>query len=140
MVQPSPSVADATRRALAAFSNNDAAGIRAAFAESDALVAIGTDPAEYFRDHGRMTAVFAEQAAALEGMAFEPGDVDAYALGDVGWSASRPTIRLPDGSDLPMRLTAVFAREGDDWRAVQWHASLGVANEETAGFEDLPTD
>ena len=140
MMQPSPGVADATRQSLAAFSNNDADGIRAAFAESDALVVIGTDPAEVFRSHAQATSVFIEQAEAMGGMSFEPGDIDAYEQGDVGWSASQPTFRFADGAELPLRLTVVFAREGGAWRAVQWHASLGVANEEATGFEGLPTE
>ena len=140
MMQPSPSVAAATHRSLAALQNNDADGIRAAFAESDALIAIGTDPAEYFRGHARTTAVFTDQAEILDGMTVEPGDIEAYEQGDVGWSASQPTFRLADGTEVPLRLTAVFTREGGDWRAVQWHASVGVANEETTGFEGLPLE
>ncbi|MDX1418726.1 MAG: nuclear transport factor 2 family protein [Rubricoccaceae bacterium] len=138
MMQPSPSVADATRQSLAALQNNDADGIRAAFADSNALVAIGTDPAEYFRGHAETTGVFADQAEALVGMTIEPGDIEAYEQGGVGWSSSRPTFRLPDGAEVPVRLTAVFTREGDGWRAIQWHASVGVDNAETTGFEDLP--
>jgi ketosteroid isomerase-like protein len=140
MMQSSSAVADATRQSLAAFQNNDADGIRAAFAESDALVVIGTDPAEYFRDHGRMATVFVEQAEALAGMTIEPGAIAAYEQGGVGWSASQPTFRFADGTELPVRLTTVFTREGADWRIVQWHASVGVGNEETTGFEDLPTE
>ena len=74
MMQPSPSVADATRQALAALQNNDADGVRDAFAESDALVAIGTDPAEYFRGHAQTTDVFTAQANAVGGMTVDPGD------------------------------------------------------------------
>ena len=139
-VQPSSSVADATRQSLAAFQNNDADGIRATFAESDALVAIGTDPAEYFRGHDQTADVFTAQADAMSGMTVQPGDIEAYEQGDVGWSSSQPTFRFADGTELPIRLTLVFTREGGGWQVVQWHASLGVGNEEVTPFEDLPTE
>jgi hypothetical protein len=36
---------------------------------------------------------------------------------------------LPDGQVVPFRLTAVFHREGQAWRMVQAHFSVGVPNE-----------
>ena len=134
-VQPSPGVADATRQVLSAFQNSDADAIRAAFSDS-ALVAIGTDPAEYLRGATETADLFVVQAEAMTGMTVAPGDIDAYERGDVGWSASQPTFRFPDGTNLPVRLTVVFERDGGDWRVVQWHASLAVANAETPGFDE----
>ncbi len=132
-VQPSPGVAEATRQVLSAFQNNDAAAIRAAFSDSG-LVAIGSDPAEYLRGATETADLFVAQAAAMTGMTVAPGDIDAYERGDVGWSASQPTFRFPDGTTLPVRLTVVFERDGSAWRVVQWHSSLAVANAETPGF------
>jgi ketosteroid isomerase-like protein len=33
---------------------------------------------------------------------------------------------------MSMRATGVFRREGDEWRLVQLHASIGVPNEEAS--------
>lgn len=137
-MQPSSSVADATRQAWATFLSSDADGIRATFADTDALVLIGSDPTEYLSGYAQATDLTIQQSAALTGATIEPGQIDAYEQGDIGWSASRPTFRFADGTELPGRLTAVFTRDDGNWRIVQWHFSVGVGNEDTAGFEDLP--
>lgn len=37
---------------------------------------------------------------------------------------------FPDGSRLATRLTAVLRREGDDWKVVHLHFSVGVPDEQ----------
>ena len=54
----------------------------------------------------------------------------------MGWAAGRPTFHLPDGTELALRVTAVFRQEDGAWRCVQWHVSIGVGNEE-ALVQDL---
>ena len=83
-----------------------------------------------------MQAQLQEMRAA--GIELVPGEVQAYREGSVGWAADRPTFRLPDGTTLPARLTAVFHREDGAWKMVQSHASFGVRNEEAIG-EELTT-
>jgi ketosteroid isomerase-like protein len=39
---------------------------------------------------------------------------------------------------VPVRLTAVFLKEKDGWKIVQWHFSTGIANEDLLG-ETLST-
>jgi hypothetical protein len=51
--------------------------------------------------------------------------------------ACRAELRLPDGGELPFRITCVLHREEGEWKFVQSHASIGVANEQTVGR--LPT-
>lgn len=45
--------------------------------------------------------------------------------------ADRPTIVV--GTQLPLRITGVLERENGTWRFAQWHASIGVTNEESFG-------
>ena len=45
-----------------------------------------------------------------------PGDPQAYSEGDVGWVADRPKFRLPDGTELPVRMSIVFAKEDGQWK------------------------
>jgi hypothetical protein len=61
------------------------------------------------------------------------GEVKAYEEGTVGWAADQGHFLLPDGSEVPFRITAVFHREDGDWRLVQEHASVAVSNEEAIG-------
>jgi hypothetical protein len=69
------------------------------------------------------------------GITVVPGDTRGYREGDIGWVASRAAFRLPDGTEVPARMTAVFRRESGDWKVVQGHASIGVGNEEATGVE-----
>ncbi len=108
------------------------------FSRSEGVRGIGTDPDEWWSG-GRLAEVWQEQIEAMGGsMPLEPGQPEAYTEGTVGWVADRPALVLPDGGRLPLRFTAVFHREDDDWKLVQSHGSIGVANEETFG-DDIPT-
>jgi ketosteroid isomerase-like protein len=120
-----------------ALSTGDATFVDRHFSRGADVRAIGTDPQEWWSGQ-RVVEVFREQIEAMGGrMPVKPGDVEAYVEGSVGWVADRGALTLPDGDELPLRVTAVLHREGGEWRFVQSHASLGVANEDTVG--ELPT-
>ncbi len=91
---------------------------------------IGTDPGEWW---DTPEAVFkAWRAQATELGAPPPitgGRPTAYRYGDVAWVSDRPTFHLPDGREVPFRLTVVWLREPQGWRIVQAHTSFGVPNE-----------
>ena len=42
-------------------------------------------------------------------------------------------LRLPDGTEIPVRLTAVFRKENNDWKIVLRHLSIGIPNEDVFG-------
>src|SRR5436309_513200 len=58
-------------------------------------------------------------------------DLEAFSEGTVGWGMTRFTLSFPDGSSVSPRWSAVFHREDGEWKFVQLHASIGVANEES---------
>jgi hypothetical protein len=105
------------------------------FADDDGVVGIGSDPDEWWEGHDRLCSVFRAQGEALRGSQIENSDPVAYAVGEVGWVADRPTIVAPNGSTVSFRVTATAIRAGDDWRFVQWHGSVGVPNVEALGTE-----
>jgi ketosteroid isomerase-like protein len=51
--------------------------------------------------------------------------VKAFQEGTVAWLADRPTLTTAEGMRVSARITAVFRREGDDWKIVQSHFSMG---------------
>lgn len=61
--------------------------------------------------------------------------VEAYQEDSVGWAAAIVTGHRTEGDPVRSRYTAVFHLEEGLWRVVQWHASLGVANEDAFGVE-----
>ena len=106
------------------------------FLSSDGdTLAIGTDPQEWWKGEDVFRA-FREQLQAMGGrLGVKPGDPEAYEKGDVGWAADRPSWVLPDGTELPFRVSVVFVKERGGWRAIQTHASIGVPNVESMGKE-----
>jgi hypothetical protein len=116
-----------------AVSRGDGDFLEGVVSSADGMVFIGTDPTEWFEDSGSVVRMLRAQAEA--GVTVVPGALHAYEEGTVGWIADAGSFKLPDGSEAPFRITAVFHREGDAWKLVQEHASIGVANEEAIGQE-----
>jgi ketosteroid isomerase-like protein len=96
---------------------------------------IGTDPEEVLA--GDAVARFLRnEATALQGRAqVDPGEIEAFVHGDVGWGFARPVVSFTDGPSVSPRWTAVFQREEGTWKLVQLHASVSIANEDV-GFEN----
>ncbi len=104
--------------------------------EKDVL-GIGTDPNEWWVGEAVFRAINAQVPEMHgAGMRFQEGDVQALSEGSVGWIADQPRLKVPDGGEVPMRLTSVWHREAGTWKIVQFHISIGAANEEALG-EDL---
>jgi hypothetical protein len=40
---------------------------------------------------------------------------------------------MPDGQEIPCRLTGVLRLEGGEWKVIQSHASIGVPNAQAFG-------
>jgi ketosteroid isomerase-like protein len=117
----------------AAVSTGDKAALTQSLSTREGLVFIGTDPGEWYDDTPSIQTMLKAQAAA--GIKVRKGDIVAYEEGTVGWVADHGAFVLPDGAEVPFRITAVFHREQGDWKLVQEHASVAVANEEAIGIE-----
>jgi ketosteroid isomerase-like protein len=96
---------------------------------------VGSDPAEWLQG-GQDVAEFlaGEVEGAAGNVRFAPSETEAFEEGTVGWAATKLTITLPDGKRVSPRWTSVFHREGDVWKFVQTHASIGVPNDQV-GWE-----
>jgi ketosteroid isomerase-like protein len=103
------------------------------------VLCVGTDPNEWWVGHEAIVRIYGQQLKELNGaMKVEAGDVTALAEGTVGWIADNGKCRMPDGSAVPVRMTAVFHQQGGEWKIVQMHASVGVSNADALG-KDLTT-
>lgn len=116
-----------------ALSKGDAAFFESRFSQEDGVLAIGTDPGEWWAGYSAITKIFKAQLEEAGGFKILADAPQAYREGPVGWLAGRPMLRLTDGSEIPFRLTAVLREERDDWEIVQWHFSAGVSNEALIG-------
>lgn len=96
----------------------------------DANLIIGTAPGEMVTERDRMRFGF-----ETEGVTLESRDARAYEEGTLGWAVDEPRFGFPDGSGMDCRVTSVFQREGDAWRMVHAHFSIGVPDDEVVDLQ-----
>ncbi len=112
------------------FESGDAA-VWADSLAPDVLV-IGTDTAEWWQGQERVSSVLHAQMSEMHeaGIRLERRGPLIAADGATVWAADQPTMHLPDGSEVPLRLTILATREGDHLTIRQMHLSLGSPNED----------
>ncbi len=103
------------------------------FSKKEGVTAIGTDPSEWWNGYKTITRVFKAQLEEAGGFQIVADTPMAYREGSTGWVAGQPTLRLSNGTEIPLRLTVVFQREHDGWKILQWHCSMGISNEGVIG-------
>ena len=116
-----------TREVYAALEGGDASAVNALWSRQDGTLVIGTDPKEWWPGYDTISKVWEAQLGEIGGIAVENADPD------------RPTLVLGGEMRIPLRITGVWTRENGEWKLAQWHASIGVANEESFG-DELTTD
>jgi ketosteroid isomerase-like protein len=135
-MNPSVELKNAMLRFIESFSSGDVSTIEHLFSHQDGVLALGTDPSEWWAGYDTITRVFKAQLQEMGGnVKLKVGELDAFVEGTVGWAASSARWQLPKGQEIPIRLTAVFHQEDKEWKIVQNHASIGVPNTETLGKE-----
>ncbi|MBK8905387.1 MAG: nuclear transport factor 2 family protein [Anaerolineaceae bacterium] len=134
-MKASPELRDVIAGWFAAVSTGDTAWTNRHISHNAGARLVGTDPNEMLT--GEKVAEFLqEEASAMAGMVkVSLGNVEAYEEGSVGWGLAHPTLTLPNGKDVSPRWSAVFHQEDGQWKLVQLHASVGIANEELLGME-----
>ena len=104
--------------------------------QHSSVVAVGECGLDYFRNFSPredQLAAFKAQLEETGGFQILAGDPVAYSDGSTGWLAGQPTLALQNGTEIKLRLTAVFQKEQGEWKIVQWHYSTGVKNENLIG-------
>ena len=137
-MQESTELKDLYVRLCQAQSKGDYTFFEKYFSQKDGVLAIGTDPSEWWAGYDTITKVFKAQLTEISGIKVLADVPLAYSDGAMGWVAGQPIVKLLDGTEVPMRLTVVFQKEPRGWKIVQWHSSMGIPNEESIG-EPLTT-
>ncbi len=120
-------------RCCEAMSSGNYSFFERCFSQKDGVLAIGSDPMEWWHGFATITSVFKAQLKEMDGFQILADTPLAYRDGSIGWVAGQPTIKLPDGTEMNVRLTAVFQKEPEGWKIVQWHFSIGISNEDLLG-------
>jgi len=113
-----------------AMSSGDYSFFERHFSQEDGVLAIGTDPTEWWAGYATITRVFKAQLKEAGGFQIMADTPQAYRDGSIGWVAGQPTLKLLDGTEMSVRLTVVFQKEKSGWKIVQWHFSTGISNED----------
>ena len=139
-LEQSADVREVFLRYYQAIQTADVGLLATLLSHEEGVLGIGTDPAEWWSGYATLERIITAQMREMRdaGVTFQPGDAQCYSEGSVGWCADQGRIRLPDGPEVPARITAVFHQEGGDWKMVQFHTSIGVPNAEAIGT-DLTT-
>lgn len=134
-MERSAELEDLARKLYEAVSKGDISFFERHLSRGESCVVIGTAPDEWWDEYrSALDAMRAQMETVGGAVELSAGDVTAYREGDVGWVADQPTFRL-GGIEVACRHTSVFVRAEGEWRIVQHHFSIGVANEDVFGDE-----
>jgi len=133
-IRRSPELEAVNRRIWMAFARADDAALR------NMMV---TDPAMRFLLSGdedwlegdEVVPILRERSRTIEILSLEFDRLEAYEVGDFGWSACTVTTLDADGETRSFRQTGVYAIEDGIWKAVQIHTSVGVPPQDVWGVE-----
>jgi len=139
VIEENAEVKAVVTRWLSAVGSADWATTSNLFARSEGLRYIGTDFHEWWQGPEVATVFAAHMASAPSfEIELEPGDVEGYSEGTVGWGAARVRVKFGDAEAVDLRHTSVLVLDAGYWRIVQAHNSVGTPNKDILGF-DLTT-
>jgi hypothetical protein len=114
----------------AAYSSHDPVRFADALASGDGVSVIGTAPGEGRPDRASWIEGYTRSIPEL-GLRLEAGPRPrGYAEGGFGFAIDEPRFVLPGGRFVGARLTAIMRIDGDGWRVVHVHFSVGVPDED----------
>lgn len=126
----SKEIEDTLRRFYDRLSAKDVGSFDELVSADPATLVIGTAPGELVSERAQLRFGF-----ETEGITLQPDKPVGYSEGSVGWAVDRPLFGFPDGSQIKVRLTAIFRKEEDKWKLVHAHFSVGVPDEEVAELQ-----
>lgn len=113
------------------FSSGDPEAFAAGIADVPGVSVIGSGPDEGHTERSDWISTYAAMMAGeMKGTRLEGQDPRGWAEGSLGFAVDKAAFVLTDGSRLPTRLTGVLREDGDEWKVVHLHFSVGVPDEE----------
>ena len=97
---------------------------------ADDVLGIGTD--EWWEGRSMIANVVTAQVEEMssEGVRLTSGQPHIVACGDVVWSVDRPVLHLGDGTETPLRVTAIAVSAHGSLQLKHFHYSVGSGNAE----------
>jgi hypothetical protein len=85
------------------------------FAKNGDVLIQGTDAGEWARGYPAATEFIREDWKDWGDFRFAADEAIIWSSGDVAWIASLGTVHFIDGSDRPLRISAILSRDGSNW-------------------------
>ena len=101
------------------------------FLKDDDVLLQGTDSGEWVRGYPAVAEFIRADWAGWGYFRFDVDDSIVWSTGDVAWIASVGTLRQ-NGSERPLRFSAILTRHGNDWRFRQVHFQWGDSTPDSA--------
>ena len=97
---------------------------------ADDVLGIGTD--EWWEGRSMIANVVTAQVEEMssEGVWLTSGQPHIVACGDVVWSVDRPVLHLGNGTETPLRVTAIAVSAHGSLQLKHFHYSVGSGNAE----------
>jgi SnoaL-like domain len=113
------------------YDNETSSGLfdftRRLYSRQKGVSLIGSEPNDKYDDYEAIVHFY--EAAGASGVEIRVDDLKAYSEGTFGWVTDRVTAKLPNGIEIPVRHSYIFHREGNEWKIVHAHISVGVSDE-----------
>lgn len=101
--------------------------VRRCYSHQEGVLFVGTDPKEWLKGYEEIYRYV--ESTMGGGVKIEVDHLEAWCEGPVGWTVDRIRLALPDGTNVPVRHTHIFQKEGDAWKIVHTHVSAEIPDE-----------
>ena len=133
-IKRSPELEAFIRRMWMSFARSDDAALGNMTVTDPALRVVLSGDEDWFGGED-VVPILRERARMIQILSMEFDRLEAYEIGDFGWTACTLTSLDEDGVTRSFRQTGVFAIEDGVWRCVQLHTSVGVPTADVFGVE-----
>jgi SnoaL-like domain len=99
---------------------------------ADDVIGFGTDADEWWEGRDAVARIAGSQVKQMSGagVLLTASDPQIVEHGDTVWSVDRPVLRLRDGTETQLRVTAIAVSDAGSLTLKHFHYSAGAANEE----------
>lgn len=101
--------------------------VRRCYSHQEGVLFVGTDPKEWLQGYDAIYQYVGSTAGS--GMEIQVDRLEAWCSGPTGWSIDRVVLKLRDGTNIPVRHTHIFDKEGEAWKIVHTHVSVEIPDE-----------
>jgi adenylate cyclase len=129
---PSAEIESVMRRMASIYGTSDVEALSNLFSSDASLRVLGTSPDEWWSGQDEVLRVRHVQAEEMLGFVLDIEKVEAFEDGPFGWATMFFTLVTSEGR-MPLRSVAVFRLEAGAWRAVHYHNSVPVSNQQIFG-------